>query len=309
MNKNEIILVTGGKGLLGQSLVQELKNQGYSFVFTPSHNELDLLDIEKLNKWFSEHKPVYIFHLASLVYGLKGNMDNQLKSIHYNTQINLNVLSACAKFNIKKIFFAGTVAAYPYPFPSLPLKETFFLKGEPHVGEYGYAISKRHALSYLKILKDTKNIEFCYGILTNLYGVNDNFNTDSGHVIPSLIKKAYEASKTKSKQLQVWGNNQTIRDFLNSKDAAKAIVVAMNNYDGYLNIASGVSVSIQELVNIINKYFNNTLEIIWDPEAPIGINNRSIDNDLLISLGYKNNISLELGIYETIDWYISKVNQ
>jgi len=303
------ILVTGARGLLGSAIVNELKNQGFTNLFCPTSSELNLLNSDMVQTWFENNKPEYIFHLASLVYGLKGNLDNQLKSIHQNTQINLNLLNSCGEYGVEKIFFAGTVASYPFPYPSLPLEEKFFLDGEPHAGEYGYAISKRHALSYLKILKETKNIDYCYGIFTNLYGINDKFDTDGGHVIPSLIKKAYDAINTKEKLLEVWGNENTTRDFLNSKDAATAAILCMNRSDGIVNIASGLTVSMGEIVDIINKYFKGQLNIVWNSNAPIGIAHRSVDNSKLKSLGFTEQFSLESGISNSIDWFISNITK
>ncbi len=296
------ILITGATGLLGTALVNELKKLGFINILCPNSKELNLLDSRMVKTWFETNKPEYIFHLASLVYGLKGNMDNQLKSIHQNTLMNLNLLNTCGEIEVKKIFFAGTVASYPYPYPSLPLKEEFFMDGEPHNGEYGYAIAKRHALSYLKILKQTKDIDYCYGIFTNLYGINDKFDTDGGHVIPSLIKKSIDAIKSGDKILNVWGNKETKRDFLNSKDAAKAALFCMQKIDGIVNISSGISTSMGEIVRHIQNYFNNDLIIEWDSNAPIGIIERSVSNEKLVSYGFKSGETIEKGIVETIEW-------
>lgn len=296
------ILITGARGLLGTAIVNELKNQGFFNIFCPTTSELNLLNNNPVLSWFDENKPDYVFHLASLVYGLKGNLENQLKSIHQNTQMNLNLFNACGEHGVKKIFFAGTVASYPYPYPSLPLQEEFFMDGEPHSGEYGYATAKRHALSYLKILKQTKNIDYCYGIFTNLYGINDKFDTDGGHVIPSLIKKSIDAMKDGNRVLNVWGNKDTKRDFLNSKDAATAALLCMQKTSGIINISSGKTTSMGEVIECILKYFNNNLIIEWDPNAPIGIAERSVSNEKLLSYGFQSEISMESGISQTLKW-------
>ncbi len=298
------ILITGARGLLGTALVNELKNQGFMNLFCPSSKELNLLDNTLVKTWFDVNKPEYVFHLASLVFGLKGNMDNQLKSIHQNTQMNLNLFDACGNNKVKKIFFAGTVASYPYPYPSLPLKEEFFTNGEPHGGEYGYATAKRHALSYLKILKETKNVDYCYGIFTNLYGMNDKFDTNGGHVIPSLIKKAYDAINSDNKLFKVWGKPETTRDFLYVEDAAKICILAFNNISGILNIASGRELTMGDIVEVIEQYFDGKLNVVWDSEAPIGIPKRSVCIDRLNELNPHNLTSIANGLQKTIDWYI-----
>ena len=296
------ILVTGARGLLGTAITNELKSQGFINIFSPSSTELNLLNSDALEVWFENNKPEYIFHLASLVYGLKGNLDNQLKSIHQNTQINLNLLNSCGEYGTKKIFLAGTVASYPFPYPSLPLEEKFFLDGEPHSGEYGYATAKRHALSYLKILKETKNIDYCYGIFTNMYGINDKYDIDGGHVIPALIKKTLDTMQTDEKSLMVWGNKDTTRDFLNSQDAARAAILCMQSFTGAINIASGESISIETIVKTIDEFFQHKLEINWDHNAPIGVPQRSVNIDKLKSIGFKKQVSLRAGIFEAIDW-------
>ena len=308
MNLDDKILITGATGLLGAAIVSKLKSQGYVNLLIPTHKELDLLEINMVESWFNKHKPSYVFHLASLVYGLKGNLENQLKSIHQNTQINLNILNACANYSIKKIFFAGTVASYPFPYPSLPLEEEFFLDGEPHTGEYGYATAKRHALAYLKILKETKNIDYCYGIFTNMYGINDKYDIDGGHVVPALIKKALDAMQTDKKSLIVWGNKDTTRDFLNSRDAARAAILSMQSYSGYINIASGESTSIESIVKIINEFFNHELSVVWDENAPIGVPERSVGIDKLKKLGFDKSISLKEGLFESIIWAKNSYN-
>lgn len=302
------ILITGARGLLGSALVTELKKQGYREIYTPTSLELNLLDKFAVDEWFRYYQPEYIFHLASLVYGLKGNLENQLKSIHQNTQMNLNLFDACGNNRAKKIFFAGTVASYPYPYPSLPLSEEFFMNGEPHSGEYGYAVAKKYALSYLEILKNTKSVDYCYGIFTNLYGINDKFDINGGHVIPSLIKKAIDALNTKEKILDVWGNPNTTRDFLNSQDAASVAIMCMNKAIGTINIASGQETSMGQVVEIIKNYFNDGLSIQWNPDAPIGITRRSVSNTKLSSLSHDELIDIEIGIRQTIEWCVLNYN-
>ncbi|WP_040002402.1 NAD-dependent epimerase/dehydratase family protein [Dickeya chrysanthemi] len=154
MEKTSKILITGSGGVLGYGLVNALRSSGYDNLLTPNRNEMDCLNQDSVDDYLNKNRPEYVFHLASLVFGLKGNLDNQLKSISNNTIINQNVIVSSHKFNVKKIFFAGTVASYPFPYIQQPLVEDDILMGEPHDGEYGYAMAKRHALAFLKILKN-----------------------------------------------------------------------------------------------------------------------------------------------------------
>lgn len=205
MEQDACILVTGAGGVLGAGLLSALKDDGYVNVLAPSRQELNLLDERSVSAFFSKHNPCYVFHLASVVYGLRGNDLNQWQALIENTAINQNVFSAISKSKVKKVFFAGTVAAYPLESPN-PLREENFFSGLPHFGEFGYAMSKRHAYGYLELLKKKFNIPYCYGVFTNIFGKNDRFNPETGHVIPSLIHKAYQAHQRCEKFTTVQNN-------------------------------------------------------------------------------------------------------
>ncbi len=308
MNLDTKILITGGNGVLGYGLKRALAQRGYTSVLSPSKEELNALDQQSVDSFFDSYKPEYVFHLASLVYGLQGNLDNQFLSLCSNTLINQNVLVACKKNSVKKIFFAGTVASYEYPYRTLPLEESYCTSGEPHFGEYGYAMAKRHALSYLKVLKEYHGIDYCYALFTNLFGPNDKFDIKNGHVIPSLIEKAISTVGAGDNTLKVWGRPETTRDFLYSYDAGHAAVQAFENYSGIINIASGVESSIKNVVDAINSYYDNKLVIEWDPAAPVGVPRRSIDIKKLLSIGYNPSPKLNENIAETIDWYLDNLS-
>ncbi len=197
------VLVTGGGGMLGGAVVAELTAAGYRNVLSPGRDALDLLDTGAVAAYLRRHKPYWVFHLASVVYGLLGNMRNQFSALADNTLINHNVLSAAGAARVRKIFYAGSVAAYPHPYPSLPLREEMLWQGKPHRGEYGYACAKRHALSYLEILHESAGIDYCYGLLTNLYGPKDRFDDSNGHVVPSLIRRLHAARRDEG-EFRVW---------------------------------------------------------------------------------------------------------
>jgi GDP-L-fucose synthase len=305
MNSEDLILVTGSGGVLGSAILDELIRLGYFNVLSPSSKELDLTKSDIVNEYFNRFKPKYVIHLASLVFGLKGNLNNQIDSLSVNTLINNNILMACREFSVEKIFFSGTVASYPYPYIELPLKEEHLLLGEPHWGEYGYAYSKRHALAYLNILKKNHNIDFCYGLFTNLYGPGDKFDVENGHVIPALIEKSFIAINSDEINLGVWGNKYTTRDFMFSYDAAKAAVLAMREFSGVINVSSGNEVSIDTVCTAINHYHKNKLNIQWDADAPIGVPKRSVDNTKLKMLGFKCDYDIFEGIGIVMSWYMN----
>lgn len=297
------ILITGAGGGLGKALVTLLHKKGYNNILTPSRLELDLLNSEAVLSYFSEHKPCAVLHLASVVFGLLGNLENQMRSLLENTKINSNLFSAIVEHPVGYVFFAGTVAAYSYPYSKIPLEEKNFFDGLPHRGEFGYAMSKRHAYAYLRILSETMGLKFTYGIFTNLYGENDRFNENSGHVIPSLIMKAYQARET-SQPFYVWGDGSAQRDFLHFDDAAKAIEICMisDASSPLINISSGVAVTIRELTELIADEACVS-DVEFQSDKPVGIQSRVVDNKILVNLGFVQSISLQQGIRNLYKWY------
>jgi GDP-L-fucose synthase len=307
INQNSTVLVTGAAGGLGKALTAALARQGYAKVLAPTRQDLDLLDAGSVERYFANHRPNSVIHLASVVFGLQGNLDNQMRSLMENTQINANVFSAINNHPVDYVFFAGTVASYAYPYKTIPLSETDFFDGLPHGGEFGYAMSKRHAYAYLKVLKDTKNVGFTYGVFTNLYGENDRFNDNSGHVIPSLIMKAHKA-KIEDKPFSVWGDGSAERDFLHFDDASNAIIACMKEgkTPELVNISSGMVTTIKYLSELVCKAAGvNNIE--YQADKPVGIKSRVVDNSRLTELGFRQEVSLEAGIARLYEWYSKNV--
>jgi GDP-L-fucose synthase len=296
------ILITGGRGMLGRSLIGELEAAGYRNILAPTRSELDLLDTRAVRAYLGRHKPYWVFHLASVVYGLLGNMRNQSVALTDNTLINHNVLTAAGAARVRKIFYAGSVASYPHPYPSLPLTEDALWQGAPHRGEYGYACAKRHALSYLEVLHEEAGIDYCYGVLTNLYGPHDRFDDCNGHVIPSLIRRLHESKRT-GEVFRAWGDGTARRDFMHAQDAARAALVGMANVTGVMNICSGATTPISEVVAGLVTAEQYRGRVIWQTEMPTGIVERSVSNRILREYGFSCAYSLELGLVETWNWY------
>lgn len=302
MKTSNRILVTGSSGVLGKAILAELSRQGYDEVLAPSSSELDLRDASAVRKYLEEYEPYAIFHLASLVFGLAGNMARQLESINTNTQINVGLLGSLAGSTVKKVFFAGTVASYPFPYKSTPLIEADFFDGLPHYGEFGYAFAKRHAYGYLEILRKEVGIDYVYGIFTNIYGPHDRFNVVSGHVVPSLISKLYSAIRDGT-EFEVWGNGTAERDFIYADDAARASIFCMLNASGLINISSGKATTIREVSEHLVKIAGHNQPIKWQTDKPIGIPRRVVDNKLLMSKGFTLKTDIFDGLEATYRWY------
>ena len=297
------ILITGGNGLLGRAVLAALTEAGIGEVHAPGRSELDLTDRARVQAYVSNLRPQTIIHLASLVFGLGGNSRNQMRSLSHNSAINDNLLTALKECPAKRLFFAGTVASYPFPYASMPLREEEFFNGLPHRGEFGYAMAKRQAWAYLEILAEDTGLEFTYGILTNLYGPGDRFDIENGHVVPSLIAKAYEASGTAG-SLRVWGDGSATRDFLYVADAARAILhyLSQPQSERLVNISSAEEVTIGKLALTIAANFDH-LPVDFDHSGAVGIPKRVIDNSRLLASGFSGFTSLDEGIARTCRWY------
>lgn len=303
LNHNSRVLITGGSGLLGMAVQKKLRENNIDFI-APPRKELDLLEYGLTLEYLKNYEPTEVVHLAAVVFGLGGNLRNQMNSAVFNTTMNNNLFSALYQIPPKNIFFAGTAASYSYPFKALPLEENVFFEGFPHYGEFGYAMAKKHAYTYLKILKEEKKTSFIYGVFTNLFGEHDNFDIDNGHVIPSLIAKACIAKK-ENRALEVWGDGSARRDFLYSEEAAKAIFFLLNTSltEEVINISSGESYSMKEVAELIAQYANIKQEIVYLKDMPSGIRDREISNKKIVDLGWCLDSDFKKSLCKTYAWY------
>ncbi len=301
MKKNERIIITGANGLLGSSLIQQLKKQKFKRIYELNRKVCDLENRLETKKIISKINPHYLFHCANKVYGIRGNTRNKFEMINTNNIINSNVLNAVKSLKIKKIIAIGSSAGYPNL--KKVLKEEDFLKKEPHSSEFYYGISKRDLYYQLQALKETKKIRFNYVIMNNLYGIRDNFDIENGHVIPALIHKCY-LSKKFNKKFKVLGKIDDKRNFLNSMDAARALIMIAKKYnEDLINLGSNNEISIKHLANLIMKISNNNNDILWEKISTKAVKKRQLDLKKLSKLNFKEEYTIEKGIEETYFWF------
>jgi GDP-L-fucose synthase len=250
------VLITGGRGSLGQAVVREIKSMFHQAkVFEPRREDLDLLDAVATANYIEEIQPTHVIHLAAKVYGIQGHSKFPLDSLLSNTRIDLNLFSALAANPPKWVFYASTVAAYGYPFRNLPLTEVDLFSTVPHKSEYGYAQSKRFALNYLELLNEHSGTNFVYGLLTNLFGTEDRHLQGNGHVLISIAEKAKRAREIDG-ILEIWGDGTASRDFLSTSSAAKIICGLLDQHTGPINIGSGIEIHISELAQLAVEIFD-----------------------------------------------------
>lgn len=301
------ILITGGTGLVGSSLRSCLDAKGYKNVLAVGSKDCNLVKTDDAVSFFLEYKPEYVFHCAACVFGIMGNMKNKGISFYNNTMVNMSVIEASRICKVKKIVSMGSGCVYPYPSPGIPLDESMIWNGKPHASEDSYAHSKRAMLAQLIAYNESYGLDYAFVVSANLYGPNDKFDVNFGHVTPSLIKKFYDAKQSGS-DVTIWGDGSSERDFMYSADAAEALINIMLHLQGPVNMGSGNVSSIKDVVNSLVKITNFQNKVIWDKSKPNGQEYRSYDLSKLFSTGFSPKISLSDGLSLTYDWFENNLN-
>lgn len=302
MKKNEKILVTGAKGLFGSALVDQLVRDGYENVVGLGRADCDLTESRATRDLFSQHSPDYVFHAAGRVYGIMGNMKNKALSFYDNVMINTNVVDAARRAGVKKIAVMGTGAVYPYPPPALPFREDMIFMGEPHHSEDSYSHAKRAMLGMLRAYGESYGLEWGYIVSCNLFGPRDRFDSEYGHVIPSLVKRFHEA-KIAGGDVAVWGDGTAQRDFLFVDDAAKVAIAVMHQLNGPVNIGSGNVYTIRQVVEILTEITGMEGRVVWDASKPNGREYLGYDLSKINALDLVCDYTLRQGLEETWKWY------
>lgn len=295
------ILITGASGLVASALREELRSCGYNNLVLCTRDICDLRNFEAVKKLFRETQPDIVFHTAASVYGIGGNIVKKGSIFLDNILINTHVIEAARAVNVKKMIAMGTVAAYS-DMNGIPIKEENIWNGPPHASESSYGHAKRAMLAQLEAYYDDYGMDFAYVISTNLYGMHDKFDIQFGHVIPSLVRKCHEA-KLNGRKAVIWGNGSATRDFLYSKDMARALVLIMNSFTGAINVGSGRKTSIREVAEILVDLYEMKDGIEWDTTKPQGRTFCEIDLSLLRALGFDPMYSIRDGLKETVEWY------
>ena len=295
----ERYLVTGAGGVVGSALVRYLLSLDKNVVAVQARSDCNLENSEETQNLFAKHRPTHVFHLAGAVFGVGGNLKFPGDAFRRNILMNTNVVEAARLSGVKKIVGMGSAAMYSDNLQQ-PMKEGDVLSGEPHGSEFGYAFAKRGLLVQLICYRQQFGIEYAFAIATNMYGPNDRFNTDYGHVVPSLLRKFRDSTIT-GEIVKVWGDGSPTRDLLYSDDAARALFRLMEAGDGSYNIASGHVYKISELVDEIASHFPE-VKFEWDATKPMGQLSRSYDIEKLKALGFDTTFSLKEGIGATVGW-------
>ena len=301
MGIQDKVLITGSNGLVGKAIINLLHKLGYQNIISVDRVKCDLTDLCAVKKLFFEEKPDYVFHLAAAVYGIGGNLKNRGSVFLDNILINTHVVEASHLVEVKKIVAMGTIAAYPEAQAQL-ITEDLVWQGPPHASESSYGHAKRAMLAHLLAYQESYGMDFSYVLSTNLYGPHDKFNVQYGHVIPSLIKKFYEAKKNNT-EVTIWGDGSAARDFMYSQDMAIALLEIMQKISGPINVGTGVETKIKDVVGVLSNLLGMERQVKWDANMPNGRRYHGLDLSRLNSIGFKPSYSIEAGLLETYDWF------
>ncbi len=308
MDKESKIYLAGHRGLVGSALKRKLESKGYTNLIFRTHEELDLTNQQAVNEFFEQEKPEYVFLAAAKVGGILANSTYPAQFIYENLMIESNIIHAAYKYGVKKLLFLGSSCIYPKLAPQ-PLKEEYLLTGPLEETNEAYAIAKIAGIRLCKHYNQQYGTNFISVMPTNLYGPNDNFDLETSHVMPALIRKFHEAKVNNEPEVIVWGTGKPLREFMHVDDMADACVYLMENYDfsdieEFVNIGVGEDVTISELVELIKEVVGFEGKIRYDTSKPDGTPRKLMDVTKLNGLGWKAKIPLENGIKELSRQYM-----
>ncbi len=297
--------MTGGGGFLGRVVVESLRARGCSEVFVVRKRDYDLVKGAEVERLYAEARPDVVVHLAAVVGGIGANRENPGRYFYENLMMGVQLIEGARLNSVEKFVQVGTICAYP-KFTPVPFKEDDLWNGYPEETNAPYGIAKKALLVQCQAYRDQYGMNAIYLLPVNLYGPADNFDPQTSHVIPALIKKFVDAQARGESRVEVWGTGAATREFLYVDDAAEGIVLAAEHYDGRepVNLGSGEEMSIRELASVIAAETRFDGEIVWDASKPDGQPRRALDVTRAAELfGFRARVGFADGLRRTVEWY------
>ncbi len=306
MEKSSRIFIAGHRGMVGSAIMRKLEEEGHEVLITRKSSELDLRNQSAVQRFFQQERPEYVFLSAAKVGGIHANNVYRGDFIYDNLMIECNVIRESHLSQVKKLLFLGSSCIYPKLAPQ-PLREDSLLTGTLESTNEPYAIAKIAGIKMCEAFRDQYGCNFISAMPTNLYGPNDNYDLNNSHVLPAMIRKFHEAKENGNGRVQLWGTGSPMREFLHVDDLADACYFLMQQYDGkdFVNVGTGVDLTIRELALNIQEIVGHKGEIFWDKSKPDGTPRKLLDVSRIHSLGWKHRVELKDGIRAVYQEFLS----
>jgi len=307
MHADARIFVAGHRGLVGSAVVKRLLDAGYRNVITASRDQLDLRDQMAVNYWFKANRPDYVFLVAGTVGGIYANSTRPAEFIYDNLMIHATVVHSAWMHDVTKLLYLGSSCIYPRDVAQ-PMSEDALLTAPLEPTNEPYAIAKIAGIKLCESYRRQYGASFISAMPTNLYGPNDNFDSQGGHVVPMLMRRFHEAKLAGDRAVSVWGTGSPMRELMHVEDLADACLFLMENYDGqqHVNVGTGIDVTIRELAETIRDVVYPEAELEWDTTKPDGAPRKLLDVSKIHGLGWRHSVELGVGIAGTYDWFLDQ---
>jgi GDP-L-fucose synthase len=308
MNKNSKIYIAGHRGMVGSAIKRKLESEGFHNLLFRTSSELDLRNQQAVKAFFVAEKPEVVIDAAARVGGILANRDYPWQFLHENLEIQNNLIAAAHENSVNKLIFLGSSCIYP-KLAKQPLREDSLLTGPLEPTNQWYAIAKIAGVKMVEALRVQYGRDYVSLMPTNLYGSNDNFDLETSHVLPAMIRKFHDAKEAGHKPVKLWGSGSPMREFLQVDDVAEAVWFTLNNkmeYDLY-NVGTGKDITIKELALTIQIITGHEGEIQWDTTKPDGTPRKLMDVSRMKEAGWTYNIELEDGIRSTYEWFLENI--
>ena len=308
MNKDDKIYVAGHRGLVGSAIVRALQRAGHENIVVATSQELDLTEQAATRDFFAAERPDYVFHAAGKVGGVLANNTYPADFIYQNLMMEANVIESARLFGVDKLFFLGSTCIYPKLAPQ-PLKEEYLLTGPLEPTNEWYAVAKIAGIKLCQAYRRQHGCNFISAMPTNLYGPHDNYDLETSHVMPALIRKFHEARVGNLPTVTLWGSGKPLREFLHVDDCASACLFLMQNYEEeeIVNIGVGEDNTIARVAEIVGEVVGYEGKIVYDRSKPDGTPRKLVDVSRINALGWHARIGLEDGVRSSYQWYLENV--
>ncbi len=309
LKRNARIYVAGHRGLVGSAIWRRLQESGFTHRLGRTRAELDLLDVSQVKDFYARERPEYVFVAAAKVGGIMANSRQPVAFLYENLLIQNHLIHGAFESGVKKLLFLGSSCIYPKLAPQ-PLKEEYLLSGPLEPTNQWYAIAKIAGIKLCQALRQQHGCDFICAMPTNLYGPNDNYDPETSHVLPALIRKFHDAKSARAPSVTCWGTGSPLREFLHADDLARACLFLMENYsdEQIINVGCGSELSVKELAEMVKSIVGYKGEIVWDKSRPDGTPRKLMDSSRIFALGWRPQINLAAGIHSACEEFLKRAD-